>query len=61
MFRPFLLSTKNLGAYGDAGMIVTNSKSIYQKCKMLRKYGMKNFIIQNLKINSDLMKCRQVF
>ena len=47
--------TKNLGAYGDAGMIVTNSKSIYQKCKMLRKYGMKKLYYSELHgINSRL-------
>ena len=32
--------TKNLGGYGDGGMIVTKNKNLYQKCKMLRKYGM---------------------
>lgn len=32
--------TKNLGGYGDGGMIVTNSNSLYQKCSKLRKYGM---------------------
>lgn len=31
--------TKNLGAYGDAGMIVTNDGEIYQKLLMLRQYG----------------------
>jgi len=33
--------TKNLGAYGDAGMIVTNDKELYQKLLMLRQYGWK--------------------
>ncbi len=32
--------TKNLGAYGDGGMIVTKNKILYEKCKKLRKYGM---------------------
>lgn len=31
--------TKGLGAYGDAGMIVTNNKDIYEKALMLRDYG----------------------
>ena len=31
--------TKNLGAYGDAGMIVTNDEELYQKLLMLRRYG----------------------
>ncbi len=33
--------TKSLGACGDAGMIVTNSKEIYDKAMMLRDYGRK--------------------
>lgn len=31
--------TKNLGAYGDGGMIVTSSKKIFNKLIMLRNYG----------------------
>ncbi len=31
--------TKNLGCIGDAGMIVSNSKSISDSSKMLRNYG----------------------
>lgn len=31
--------TKSLGAFGDAGMIVTNNKDIYEKTMMLRDYG----------------------
>lgn len=34
--------TKNLGSYGDGGAITTNSKKIYEKCKMLRNYGQKD-------------------
>ncbi|UCD15441.1 MAG: DegT/DnrJ/EryC1/StrS family aminotransferase, partial [Candidatus Omnitrophota bacterium] len=30
---------KNLGAYGDAGAIVTSNKDLYEKLKMLRNYG----------------------
>jgi dTDP-3-amino-3,4,6-trideoxy-alpha-D-glucose transaminase len=31
--------TKNLGAFGDAGMIVTADQSLYRKLKRLRDYG----------------------
>jgi len=31
--------TKNLGAYGDAGAIVTNDENLYQKVVALRNYG----------------------
>jgi dTDP-4-amino-4,6-dideoxygalactose transaminase len=31
--------TKNLGAYGDAGAIITNSKRYYDKILMIRNYG----------------------
>jgi dTDP-4-amino-4,6-dideoxygalactose transaminase len=33
--------TKNLGAYGDGGMIATNNKIIAEKIKMLRNHGAK--------------------
>ena len=33
--------TKSLGACGDAGMIVTSNKAIYEKALMLRDYGRK--------------------
>jgi len=31
--------SKNFGAYGDGGMIVTNDEELSQKAKMLRDYG----------------------
>jgi dTDP-4-amino-4,6-dideoxygalactose transaminase len=31
--------TKNLGAYGDGGMVVTNNAKIYQQLLLLRDYG----------------------
>ena len=31
--------TKNLGAYGDGGMIVTNNKTITERIRQLRMYG----------------------
>ncbi|MDD5492277.1 MAG: DegT/DnrJ/EryC1/StrS family aminotransferase, partial [bacterium] len=34
--------TKNLGAYGDGGMLVTNNKQTYQRLLLLRDYGRKD-------------------
>lgn len=31
--------TKNLGCYGDGGMVITNNEELYNKIKMLRNYG----------------------
>lgn len=31
--------SKNLGAFGDAGVIVTNSKDLYEKVATMRNYG----------------------
>jgi dTDP-4-amino-4,6-dideoxygalactose transaminase len=33
--------TKNIGAFGDAGAIVTNNRDIYEKVNLLRNYGSK--------------------
>jgi len=33
--------TKNLGAYGDGGMILTADSGLAEKCRCLRMYGMK--------------------
>ncbi|MBI2907686.1 MAG: DegT/DnrJ/EryC1/StrS family aminotransferase [Chloroflexi bacterium] len=33
--------SKNLGAYGDGGMIVTNDAATAEKCRLLRNYGEK--------------------
>lgn len=34
--------TKNLGAFGDGGAVVTNDKKIYEYCKIARNYGQKS-------------------
>lgn len=47
--------TKNLGAYGDGGMIVTKNKMLYEKCIKLRKYGMSKLYYSDIHgINSRL-------
>lgn len=33
--------TKNLGAYGDGGMIITNDADIAEKCRVIRVHGSK--------------------
>lgn len=33
--------TKNIGAFGDAGAIITNDEELFEKIKMLRNYGSK--------------------
>lgn len=33
--------TKNLGCFGDGGMVVTDNKEIYERVKILRMYGEK--------------------
>ena len=33
---------KNLGGYGDGGMLITNNKKLYEKVKMMRNYGRKD-------------------
>ena len=47
--------TKNLGGYGDGGMIVTKNNKLYLSCKKLRKYGMnKSYYAEIHGINSRL-------
>lgn len=47
--------TKNLGAYGDGGIIVTQNKNLYEKIKMLRNLGQsKKYDHQLLGFNSRL-------
>lgn len=47
--------TKNIGAFGDSGAIVTDNSGIYQKIKMLRNYGSKiKYQNEILGVNSRL-------
>jgi aminotransferase EvaB len=47
--------TKNLGGFGDGGMIVTKNIKLYEKCKKLRKYGMSKLYYSEIHgINSRL-------
>tara|TARA_Y100001970_G_scaffold232976_1_gene290223 strand:+ start:4071 stop:5165 length:1095 start_codon:yes stop_codon:yes gene_type:complete len=46
---------KNLGAYGDAGIITTNNRNIYLKLRKLRNLGSeKKFIHDSVGLNSRL-------
>jgi len=47
--------TKNLGAVGDGGIVVTNDKSLAKKASLLREYGWaQRFISQNKGWNTRL-------
>ena len=47
--------TKNLGAIGDGGCVITNNKFIYQKLKILRDFGWKKRFNSSIKgLNSRL-------
>lgn len=47
--------TKNLGAFGDAGAIVTDNKMYCEECKKIRNYGQKNrYEHERFGINSRL-------
>lgn len=47
--------TKNLGAFGDGGMITTSSSSLASKLRQLREYGWKQrFISETEGVNSRL-------
>ncbi|MCD6579139.1 DegT/DnrJ/EryC1/StrS family aminotransferase [bacterium] len=47
--------TKNLGAYGDGGMMLTNNKNIADKIRLLQNYGQKEKNLSIIKgLNSRL-------
>lgn len=47
--------TKNLGAYGDGGMIVTNSQALAEMCEIIRVHGSKpKYVHHILGYNSRL-------
>lgn len=47
--------TKNLGAYGDGGAVVTKNEAVYEKLKKLRNYGQSvRYYHEELGINSRL-------
>ena len=46
---------KNLGAYGDAGAIVTNSKETWLKCRMLIDHGRKEKYLHTILGNNHRM------
>ncbi len=47
--------TKNLGAYGDGGMVVTNDRELAQKIRQLRQYGWEKRYISSVRgLNSRL-------
>jgi dTDP-4-amino-4,6-dideoxygalactose transaminase len=47
--------TKNLGALGDGGAVVTNDKEVYDKCLRLRNYGQsRRYYHDSTGINSRL-------
>jgi dTDP-4-amino-4,6-dideoxygalactose transaminase len=47
--------TKNLGAYGDGGMVVTNDGALAQKARLLRQYGWEKRYISSVRgLNSRL-------
>jgi dTDP-4-amino-4,6-dideoxygalactose transaminase len=46
--------TKNLGAIGDGGMVLTSKQEIYEKLKLLRCHGGKDYLFDFLGTNSRL-------
>jgi len=47
--------TKNLGAFGDGGMVVTNNDALAEKVRLLRQYGWGEHYISSIRgINSRL-------
>jgi len=54
--------TKNMGGYGDGGMIVTNDNKICKACKQIRNYGFEDrYITVQSGINSRLDEIQCAF
>ena len=54
--------TKNMGGYGDGGMIVTNDNKICKACKQIRNYGFEDrYITVQPGINSRLDEIQCAF
>ncbi len=56
--------SKNLGALGDGGAIITNNKKLFLKCKMYANYGSLNFKKPNhdiIGINSRMDEIQAAF
>ena len=47
--------TKNLGAYGDGGIVITNDQGLAERVRLLRQYGWRERYVSSLKgLNSRL-------
>mgnify|MGYP001049408035 CR=1 FL=1 len=50
---------KNLGAYGDAGLIATNNKRLADKCRLLINHGRKEKYVHEVVGYNNRMDCLQ--
>jgi dTDP-4-amino-4,6-dideoxygalactose transaminase len=54
--------TKNLGAFGDGGAVISNNPTICEKIKMLREYGWRDrYISREIGFNSRLDELQAAF
>src|SRR5262249_38103694 len=47
-WRPFFYPTKNLGALGDGGALVTNDSGLAERARSLREYGWRERYVSEL-------------